>query len=246
MEFNMTIEKRLIGGQLLAVDQDTDQLSVTVSEDSINSLATEDTLQSVVTLLGTTGIKVNGVTVEIAEMAIGDVGILASDGVTIIQPASQGDIQAIGTILGSPAQESGGNLAALLAAQKPYSNVLAGYLSLSGSEEPLIPGWVIGTAFLAANFCTHAGKVYYALQNTTGHEPGLAGSAAYWQEVTPRAMTLWVNDGGSDVKRGSALRQESTLFAGGMKEKLSVDTTGLLAMYIIGTAAGTLEMEVYE
>jgi hypothetical protein len=137
--------------------------------------------------------------------------------------------------------------ASLLAAvqtQAPYSNVLAGYLTLSGSAEPLIPQWVAGV-YEVGRFVQEAGAIYYCIQQTTDEEPGLS-TTAFWYPVTPRAVTLWVNDDGSDVKRGSALRQESTLFAGGMKEKLSVDTDGLLAMYVIGTALAVLELEVAE
>ena len=145
---------------------------------------------------------------------------------------------------GAATAEAQASLLAAVETQKPYSNVLAGYLTLSGSAEKLIPDYAAGTTYAAARFVNSGGKIYYSKRETLGDTP--TTSTDDWQEVTPRAVTLWVNDGGSDVKRGNVYRQESTLFAGGMKEKLSVDTDGLLAMYVIGTAAGTLELEVME
>lgn len=277
----MAIEYRLIGGQMLAVDADTNQLSVIVS-----------------------GLEFTG------DVHLGEVQLQGTDG-NVIQPASQSDVAAIVTqlttalalptgaateakqdsivtLIGTTtdpamgtvnkwlslidtqtakfgdnaggafirqdsnstiARETGGNLAAILAelqSQQTYDNVLAGSLTLSGSAEKLIPDWAGGTTYAAAKFTNHNDKIWYSLQSTTGDEPGDTGSEVYWQEVTPRAVTLWVNDDGSDIKRGSALRQESYLYAGGMKEKLSVDTDGLLAIYVIGPTSAVLELEVAE
>jgi hypothetical protein len=278
----MARKDRIIGGQLIAFDSETNELMVKVSGMTIE---VEDLDIGNVNPLNVAGEKVNPSTEEKQTTLNAQVGAL-----TDVPVAYNGDdesaisrsgislwkrmcnaLKAIAATLvtlngkvtacntgavvvsssalpsGAATAEAQASLLAAVAKQEPYSNVLAGYLTLSGSEEVLIPGWTMEKDFLAANFCTHTDKIYYALQNTTGHEPGLEGSAAYWQEVTPRAVLLWANDDNTaDVYRGSALRQERTLAISGMADKVAVDTTGLLAMYVIGTAADVIEIEVYE
>jgi hypothetical protein len=135
--------------------------------------------------------------------------------------------------------------ASLLAAQKPYSTVLAGYLTLSGSAELLIPEWVEGV-YTVGSFVQDVSAIYYCILQTTDQEPGIS-TTAYWYPVTPRAIMISPGESNmAGIYYGSSIRQNRLLEVGCSPDKISLDDIGVMGLYVNGTVSETVEIMILE